>query len=162
MDSIHPLWCWSLECFFFFHCWIFHIDMRTAGSSVSQRRDKRSVGIECKGRDKFFSASFTYDQHRRSAHLRGTECYSLPETTRSNMYHSVCSETPQQVHVYCHTTGDRFPPQPRLWIALFCIFNIFYIFCISHQNKNLETGLTVTVRWLRSGLRLYIYLYNIF
>jgi hypothetical protein len=59
--------------------------MRAAGSSVSQRRHMRPVGIECKGRDKVFSESFSYDQHKSSAHLCGTACFSLPEKTRMCM-----------------------------------------------------------------------------
>jgi hypothetical protein len=28
----------------------------------------------------------SFDQHRRSNHMRGTACYALPEKTRSNLY----------------------------------------------------------------------------
>jgi hypothetical protein len=107
----------------FLHCWIFHIEMRAAGSSVSQRRDRRLAGIECKGRDKVFPASFSYDQHRSCGHLRGTTCYSSTEKTRSNVY---AVKRPNMSTVYCHTTGDCFPPQPRF---VNCVFNIFNIFC---------------------------------
>jgi hypothetical protein len=35
-----------------------------------------------------FKTSFSFDQHRRSNHMRGTACYALPETTlsESNLY----------------------------------------------------------------------------
>ncbi len=62
------------------------LEMPAARSSVTTRRDKTLVGIQCIGCTKVFKTSFSFDQHRCSVHLRGTACYSLPEKIRSDLY----------------------------------------------------------------------------
>ncbi len=61
----------------FLHCWIFHIEIRAAGSSVSQRRYMRSVGIEYKGGDTFFQSRLVItntDVVHTYAELHATHC----------------------------------------------------------------------------------------
>ncbi len=54
-------------------------DMR---SSVMKQTARRAIGTECQSCGKMFGTMFSYDQHRRSAYLRGTACYALPNETR--------------------------------------------------------------------------------
>ncbi len=74
--------------------------MPATSSSVNMRRDKSWVGIRCIGCTKVFKTSFSFDQHRRSNHLRGTACYALPEKTRTNLYavkrHNMSTATLQE------------------------------------------------------------------
>jgi hypothetical protein len=66
---------------------IFHIEMRAAGSDVSQWRDRMSVGIECKRHDKVFQSCLgtTNTDVVRTYNMltHGTAC---PENTRSKLY----------------------------------------------------------------------------
>ncbi len=84
--------------------------MRAAGSSVSQRRDRRSVGIECKGRDKVFQRRLlttNTDVEHTYAELNVT--YYLRKLGR--MMCAVQRPNMSTVYQYCYTTGDRFPQQ---------------------------------------------------
>ncbi len=54
--------------------------------SVPKRVEKRCAGIECNGCNRVFATLFGYDQHRRSVELRGTACWALPDTNRTNLY----------------------------------------------------------------------------
>jgi hypothetical protein len=54
MKSINPMAAVVWREISFLHCWTFHIEMPAVGSPVSQWRSMRSVGIKCKGHDKFF------------------------------------------------------------------------------------------------------------
>ena len=55
-------------------------------SRLPKRVDRRSAGIECNGCERVFATQFAYDQHRRSGYLRGTACYAVPDTNRTNLY----------------------------------------------------------------------------
>ncbi len=53
---------------------------------MPKRVEKRCAGIECNGCNRVFATLFGYDQNRRSVELRGTACWALPDTTRTNLY----------------------------------------------------------------------------
>ena len=87
------LWTWII----FFMCWsknfIFCIlpavgcelsnEMHSSRSSAIKKTARLAIGIECQshGCGKMFGTMFSYDQHQRSAYLRGTACYALLNET---------------------------------------------------------------------------------
>jgi hypothetical protein len=82
-----------------------------------------------------FKTSFSFDQHRRSNHLRGTACYALPEKTRSNLYavkrHNMSTATLQET-AFHRRRGWR-----EEWHILHILYilhipHIFDIFCITY------------------------------
>ena len=58
------------------------IAMQSSRASAMKRTDRRAIGTECQGCRKMFGSIYSYDQHRRSAYLRGTVCYALPNENR--------------------------------------------------------------------------------
>ncbi len=106
-------------------------EMPPARSSVNMPRDKTLVGIRCIGYDKHFKTSYSFDQHQRSNHMRGTACYALPEKTRSNLYavkrHNMSTG---RLLLHCrkpHSTAAEVVNQNDIF-CIFCINYINYIF----------------------------------
>jgi hypothetical protein len=56
--------------------------MQSSHASAMKRTDRLAIGTECLGCGKMFGSMYSYDQHLRSAYLRGTACYALPDESR--------------------------------------------------------------------------------
>ena len=61
------------------------IAMKSSRASAMKRMDRRAIGTECQGCHRMFTTLFAYEQHRRSAYLRGTACYAFPDEKRVNV-----------------------------------------------------------------------------
>jgi hypothetical protein len=86
---------------------------------------------------KVFATQFQYDQHRlgRSWRLRGTACYTLPDTNRRCRMRNRDRTCLQQYSIKASCTAIEVDVVKRHWhgqpLKIYCIFNIFCIFRIS-------------------------------
>jgi hypothetical protein len=135
--------CWSPSKFFIvfilpaFVCEL-SCDMHSSRSLAMKQTARRAIGTECQSCGKMFGTTFSYDQHRRSAYLRGTACYALPNETRVVV--TAAPRPNMSTAVLERRLAKRTRGGGRI-MPYFCIFSKGSIFCILiHSQKGPTSG----------------------
>ncbi len=115
------------------------------GAYTMKSTDGQAVGLECEGCHRIFPTLYQYDQHRRSPFLRGTNCYAIPASNKTEL--TAAPRPNKTIAAVEPRMGHRMRGKRQNIFCRHCILNhILHIIHARRFCENLEPWLSAAGR----------------